>query len=114
MAGSIVDYFALGQTRKLIQQLSAAQVNMRQEVLQVKTNALTGKTIVFTGQLERFSRSEAETLVRQFGGLATSSVSSKTDFLVATESTGTKFKRAQQLGVKMINEKDFLRLAGLE
>jgi DNA ligase (NAD+) len=107
MAGSIVDYFYLNQTKKLIQELKDAQVNMRQEVSRAKTSALTGKTIVFTGQLKGFSRSQAEALVRQFRGISTSSVSSKTDFLVAGENTGTKFNKAQTLGIKIISEKEF-------
>ncbi|MBU4252828.1 MAG: NAD-dependent DNA ligase LigA [Candidatus Omnitrophica bacterium] len=107
MAGSIVGYFHLSQTKKLIRQLKSAQVNMRQEVSKVKINALTGKRIVFTGQLKGFSRSQAEGVVRQFGGITASSVSSKTDFLVAGESTGTKFNKAKELGVKIINEKEF-------
>jgi len=107
MAGSIVDYFALSQTKKLILQLKSAQVNMRQEVSKVKINALTGKRIVFTGQLKGFSRSQAEGVVRQFGGISAASVSSRTDFLVAGESAGTKFNKAKELGVKIINEQQF-------
>lgn len=107
MAGSIVDYFALSQTKKLIRQLKTAQLNMRQEVSKVKTSELTGKTIVFTGQLKGFSRAQAEALVRQSRGIPTSSVSSKTDFLVAGESAGTKFNKAQELGVKIISEREF-------
>ena len=107
MVSSIVNYFHLSQTKKLIQELKNAQVNMRQEVSKVKASALTGKTIVFTGQLKEFSRSQAEALVRQSGGIPTSAVSSKTDFLVAGESVGTKFNQAQELGVKIISERGF-------
>jgi DNA ligase (NAD+) len=110
MADSMVNYFALSQTKQLIRQLKNAQVNMYQEISQVKTNALTGKTIVFTGQLKEFSRSQAETLVRQFRGIPTSAVSSKTDFLVAGESAGTKFNKAQGLGVKIISEGEFMEM----
>ncbi len=114
MAGSIADYFSLAQTKKLIQELSAAQVNMRQGESRIKVGALTGKTVVFTGQLKGFSRSQAEALARQAGGNPASRVSSKTDFLVAAQSTGSKFKRARELGVKIISEDDFLRLANLD
>jgi DNA ligase (NAD+) len=107
MAGAIVDYFHLSQTKKLIRELKTAQVNMRQEIPKIKISELTGKTVVFTGELQEFSRSQAETLVRQFRGTPSSSVSSKTDFLVAGESAGTKFKKAQELGVKIISEKEF-------
>jgi len=111
MAGSLVDYFALSQTKKLIRELKDAQVNMRQEISKVKTSELTGKTIVFTGQLKEFSRSQAEALVRQFRGIPASAVSRKTDFLVAGESTGTKFNKAQELGVKIISEHEFREMA---
>ncbi|MFH1191589.1 MAG: NAD-dependent DNA ligase LigA [Candidatus Omnitrophota bacterium] len=110
MAGSIVDYFNLGRTKKLIQELKNSGLNLRQEAPRIKANKLTGKTVVFTGQLDRFSRSEAEELVRISAGLTTSSVSSKTDFLVAAKSTGSKFNKAQELGIKIINEKEFLAM----
>jgi len=114
MASSIVDYFSLSQTKKLIRQLGEAGINLRQEISKVRINALTGKTIVFTGQLKGFSRSEAERLVRGFGAIATSSVSGKTDFLVAGDSAGSKFNKARELGVKIISEGEFFRLAGLD
>jgi DNA ligase (NAD+) len=114
MAGSIVDYFNLSRTKELIEELKESGLNMRQEVTKFKVNKITGKTVVFTGQLKGFSRSKAEALVRQSGGLATSSVSSKTDFLVAGESSGSKFKKAQELGVEIISEKEFSRLIASE
>ncbi|MDD5465908.1 MAG: NAD-dependent DNA ligase LigA [Candidatus Omnitrophica bacterium] len=107
MANSIADYFNLGRTKKLIQELKNSGLNMRQEVAKAKANKLTGKTVVFTGQLEEFSRSEAEELVRKSAGLVSSSVSSKTDFLVAGESAGSKFNKAKELGVKIISEHEF-------
>lgn len=107
MSASIADYFSLVQTKKLIRDLKAARLNLLQESVEIKRSLLTGKTVVFTGQLKRFSRAQAEALVRQFGGTATSSVSSKTDYLVAGESAGSKFNKAQELGVKIINEKEF-------
>ncbi|PIQ90834.1 MAG: DNA ligase (NAD(+)) LigA [Candidatus Omnitrophica bacterium CG11_big_fil_rev_8_21_14_0_20_41_12] len=107
MAGSIADYFKLSQTKKLIQELKNAGQNMRQQASRFKSNKLTGKTIVFTGQLAGLTRAQAEELVRQSGGLASSSVSSKCDFLVAGESTGSKFNKAKELGVKIISEREF-------
>jgi DNA ligase (NAD+) len=110
MANAIVNYFHLNQTQKLIQELKNAQVNMRQEVSRVQFSELTGKTVVFTGQLKEFSRSQAEALVRQFRGIPTSSVSSKTDFLVAGENSGSKFNKAKELGVKIIGEVEFMEM----
>jgi len=107
MARSIADYFSLSQNKKLIQDLKDAGLNMYQKASKIKVNKLTGKTVVFTGELEGLTRSEAEELVRKSGGQASSSVSSKTDFLVTGKSTGSKFEKAKKLGVKIINEQAF-------
>ncbi|MFA5223742.1 MAG: NAD-dependent DNA ligase LigA [Candidatus Omnitrophota bacterium] len=107
MARSIVDYFNLNQTKRLIQDLLDAGVNMRRQAVDFRTNKLTGKTVVFTGELAGFSRAEAEELVRQSKGAASSSVSSNTDILVAGSNAGTKFNKARQLGVKIISEDEF-------
>jgi len=106
MAQSIAEYFSLSQNKKLIQDLKDAGLNMHQEVSKVKLNKLTGKTVVFTGELKGFSRSQAEELVRQSGGQAASSVSSKTDFLISGKSAGSKFEKAKKLGIKIISEED--------
>jgi DNA ligase (NAD+) len=113
MARSIADYFKLKQTKKLIDELKKSGLNMRQESAKVKSGKLSGKTIVFTGQLNKFSRSQAESLVRRYGGVPSSSVSRKTDFLVSGEDAGTKFNKAKDLGVKIITEAEFLRLIDL-
>jgi DNA ligase (NAD+) len=107
MAGAILNYFNLSQTRKLIRDLKEAGVNMRKQSGSFKINKLTGKAVVFTGQMAEFSRTEAEELVRQSKGKVSSSVSSKTDILVAGENMGTKFSKARQLGVKIISEEEF-------
>jgi len=76
-----------------------------------------GKTFVFTGALESFSREEAEELVRALGAKASGSVSAKTDYLVAGEGGGSKLTKAQQLGVTVVDEAAFLemlRRAGVE
>jgi len=107
MAGSISDYFGLSRNKKLVQELKDSGVNMRQALPEVKTNKLTAKTFVFTGELKGFSRSEAEELVRLSGGNFSSSVSNKTDFVVAGESAGSKLRKARELGVKIIGESEF-------
>jgi len=68
-----------------------------------------GKTVVFTGELQSFSRSEAEKKVRALGGNATGSVSEKTDFVVVGREPGSKFTKAKKLGVKILTEKQFIR-----
>ena len=64
--------------------------------------------MVFTGELEKLSRSEAERRVRELGGNATSTVSPKPDFVVVGKAPGSKFTKAQKLGVKVLTEKEFL------
>ena len=69
---------------------------------------LDGKTFVLTGSLETLSRSQATELIQKFGGRASSSVSPKTDYLIAGDKAGSKLQTAQDLGVKILNENEFL------
>ncbi|MGH7493055.1 MAG: NAD-dependent DNA ligase LigA [bacterium] len=70
----------------------------------------TGKTFVFTGALEKFSRDEAERMVDEHGGRASGSVSKKTDFVVAGPGAGSKLEKARELGVKVVSEEEFLKM----
>jgi len=74
---------------------------------------LVGKTVVVTGTLEGFGRKDAQEAIRDAGGKATSSVSKKTDFVVAGESAGSKADKARKLGVEVIDEAEFRRRLGL-
>jgi DNA ligase (NAD+) len=69
-----------------------------------------GKTIVVTGSLETMTRQQAEQTIRQAGGKASSSISNKTDFLLAGSDPGSKLDKAKKLGVKVIDEKQFLEM----
>ena len=73
---------------------------------------LAGLTLVITGTLTRMGRSEAETLVERCGGRAAGSVSKKTDYLVAGSNAGSKLERARALGIKVIDEEQFLQMTG--
>jgi len=112
MAGSIAEFFGLRKTQQLVAKLRDAGLNLEEKALPAKKNALSGKTVVFTGELQGYSRSRAEGLVRQSGGNAASSVSKNTDFLVAGDNPGSKHKKALELGVKIISENEFSRLLG--
>jgi len=71
------------------------------------SHALAGKTLVVTGTLQKYSREEIESLIEQHGGRAVSSVSTKTDYLIAGEKAGSKLEKARKLGVAVITETDF-------
>jgi DNA ligase (NAD+) len=73
---------------------------------------VSGKTVVFTGSLERMSRSEAGALVERLGGKAAASVSKKTDLVVAGPGAGSKRQKAVDLGVQVIDEEEFFRMIG--
>jgi DNA ligase (NAD+) len=112
MAESIAEFFKQPSTHQLIKKLKEAGINLEEKVIAIKKSALTGKTVVFTGELKNFTRSQAESLVRQFGANASSSVSENTGFVVAGENSGSKYDKARKLGIKIINEDEFSRLIG--
>ena len=108
MAAEIRRFFD-GQGGELIDHLVEAGVRPQEAEARAE-GPLTGKTFVFTGTLSRMSRPEAEALVRSLGGKAGSSVSSKTDYVVAGEAAGSKLEKAQRLKVPVLDEDGFLAL----
>ena len=112
VAHSIVKFFQNEQNQQTIQRMLDAGVQIVYPRREEKAGEdfLAGKTFVFTGALDRFSREEAQELVEKYGGRAASSVSRKTDFVVVGKDPGSKFARAQQLGVRILNEEEFVRM----
>jgi len=106
MAESIHNFFRLESTKMLLEKFKKAGLKFEVETVK-KSEKLKGKTFVFTGELESFTRKEAESLVEKLGGRATSSVSRNTDFVVVGENPGSKFEKAKKLGVKILNEEQF-------
>ena len=104
VSGSLVGFFRQKSTHELIRKIKSAGLNLKEERAVSRRPGLSGKSFVFTGELKNFSRSEAERLIRQFGGNASSSVSKNTDFLVAGDNPGSKYEKAKKFGVKIINE----------
>lgn len=107
---SVHEWFAGIQNQAMLARLTK-HVKI-QKVEAPSQGPLTGKTVVVTGTLPSLSREEAEELVRKAGGKAASSVSTKTSFVVAGENPGSKLAKARQLGVRVITEAQFLKLAG--
>lgn len=106
MADAVVQFFALEQSRELIDALAASGVNMRSKKEIVDTR-FEGKTFVLTGTLPTMTRSEAGKIIESFKGKTASSVSKKTDYVLAGEDAGSKLTKAQQLGIPIISEAEF-------
>lgn len=112
IADSITDFFRHPSTIRLVKKLKEARLNLQEEAASIKKSILSGKSVVFTGELQDYSRLEAKKLVRQYGGNVSSGVSENTDFLVVGENPGSKYTKAKKLGIKIIDEKKFSRLIG--
>ncbi len=110
-AAAVVDYFTKDVTRALIGQLKAAGMNMV-EPKTVVQGGLAGKVFVFTGELVRYTRSEAGGRVKALGGEVGAAVTKTTDYVVAGDSAGSKLEKARKSGVKIINEQQFEELIG--
>lgn len=106
VAKEIKEWFNKKENKDLIEKLKKAGVVIKEKKGEKKSD-LEGKTFVFTGSLDSFSRSEAKEKVLSLGGRPTSSVSKKTDFLVVGDNPGSKLDKAKKEGVKILNEKEF-------
>ncbi len=109
IAESIASFFGEKSNIKTIDRMLDAGVKV-EELETRDENILEGKTIVFTGELENYSRSEAKDIVESLGGRATSSVSSNTDYVVAGEDPGSKYDDAKKENVRILDEKEFEKL----
>ena len=112
IAQSVVDFFESDHGQRDVADLRSIGVSMDALGQQELGDLLLGKTLVVTGTLNRHSRDEIQELIRQNGGKAGSSVSKKTDFLVAGEKAGSKLTKAKNLGIKIITEDEFLQMIG--
>ena len=111
MAKSIYEYLHDKKNASVIDELLTAGVNPKQPG-QRTADVLAGKTIVVTGTLENFTRIQIEQAITAGGGKSLSSVSKKTDFVLAGVKPGGKLEKARQLGVRIINESQFLKMIG--
>jgi DNA ligase (NAD+) len=113
VAASIAEWFREPRNTELIERLKGAGVNTRRKQQRATASRnLEGKQFVLTGKLARFTRDEAKQMIEQRGGRVTGSVTKKTDYLVAGEDPGSKFDRASELGVHVLNEQEMLDMLG--
>ena len=109
-AESVSAFFGLPETQELLARLKAAGVEAAGDENAPQSDYFAGKTFVFTGTLTRFTREDAEALVKKHGGRASGSVSKGTSYLVAGEKAGSKLDKAQTLKVPVITENEFADL----
>jgi DNA ligase (NAD+) len=107
---SVYEYFRNERNVTVIKELLAAGVKPQLPQKVKAKGKLAGRTIVVTGELENFTRQQVEQAIKQAGGKASSSVSKKTDFVLAGRDAGSKLDKALKLGVKVIDEQEFLQM----
>ncbi|OYQ33152.1 DNA ligase (NAD(+)) LigA [Flavobacterium cyanobacteriorum] len=115
IAQSVVDFFADAENRTLIERLKAygVQMEIKQDANTSVSDKLAGQTFVVSGVFEKFSRDELKKAIEDNGGKVGSSISSKTHYVVAGDNMGpAKLEKAQQLGVKIISEDEFVEMIG--
>lgn len=108
-AGNIKSWFERPLNQTLIEELVAAGLNTKC-LTEISDQRFAGKTIVVTGTLEQMTRQEATEKIESMGGKAAGSVSKKTSFVVAGPGAGSKLKKAQELGIQVLTEEEFLAL----
>ena len=109
---SVYDFFHDPAAREQIELLRQTGLNFIQPEKQMASRVLEGKTVVFTGEMQGMTRTQAELLARQHGAKTSGSVSAKTSFVVAAKAAGSKLNKAQELGIKILTPEEFLALIG--
>ena len=111
IAKSVVSYFSNDENKMLINSLKEEGVNtVYLKEINSEETIFSGKTFVLTGSLERFTRDEAKKRIEALGGKTSSSVSKKTDFVIAGSEAGSKLTKAQDLGLNILSEEDFINM----
>ena len=108
----MVEFFAEEHNRDAVDNLLKEVTPQDEEPVGDVQSPVAGKTIVFTGGLERMSRDEAKAMAERLGAKAAGSVSAKTDLVVAGPGAGSKLKKAAELGIEVIDEDGWFRLIG--
>lgn len=114
IAESLIKFFSDEKNLKIIQQLKNYGLKFSIEESISDSKPLEGLNFVLTGTLIKYSRENAKELIEKFGGRVNSSVSSKTNYVIAGENAGSKLKKAEELGVKILDENEFENLLGIK
>jgi len=111
-AESLADWFSNSENLELLEEMAnfGVKIISPNEAMEGKSYKLAGMTFVLTGQLTDFTRDEAKDMIRKEGGNISSSVSKKTDCVLAGQEAGSKLQKAQELGIRVIGEKEFLKM----
>jgi len=112
VAGAIISYFAHDYQRGLYDRLKTQITDVQDAETVAADHAVSGKTVVFTGALEKFTRDEAKAQAERLGAKVSGSVSARTDYLVAGPGAGSKLKKAAELGVTVLTEDEWLAMVG--
>ena len=110
VAKSIYDWWHSEKNLELLGKLERNGVRVKVEKLGTGSNKLEGKTFVLTGTLTGLTRDEAKVKIRELGGDVSSSVSKNTDYVVAGTEPGSKYEKGKKLGVKIVEEEEFLKM----
>lgn len=112
IAENIIEFFNDEEIIKAVDKLLAEGVEPYYEGIELSNSIFTDKTVVITGRLDGYTRKEAKELVEAMGGRVTGSVSGNTDYLIAGESAGSKYDRAVELGISIIDGEKFNEIGG--
>ncbi|MCM8786569.1 MAG: NAD-dependent DNA ligase LigA [Candidatus Omnitrophica bacterium] len=110
MAASVVNFFSSKNIKKMIYELKKYGVNLTSEKKETIKSKISGKTFIFTGELESFSRSQAQKAVENLGGKWVTSISKNIDYVVVGKNPGSKYDKAKTLKLKIIDEEEFKKL----
>ena len=110
MAESVAEFFALQESRNMIEKFREIGINMVSAYKSTGDDRFSGKTFVLTGTLTKYTRNEASEIIEKMGGKVSSSVSKKTDYVLAGENAGSKLDKANALSIKIISEDEFENL----
>lgn len=109
-AESLVSWFSDGKNIEILKRMDKLGVEIIIPELRIMNYELQGKTFVLTGEMKGWTRDEAKDIIRKAGGDVSSSVSKNTDYVVAGENPGSKYDKAKELGVKIIDENEFSKM----